>query len=77
MRRTGVKAIVGQDGVLRLELRLDPAHAGREVCVTIQPLPPMMTQEEWDAVVDRTAGAWKGDFERPPQGEYEKRDWLP
>jgi hypothetical protein len=77
MNRVEVDATVGADGVLRLEISLDPTEAGREVRVTIQPLTPKMTVEEWHAFIYRTAGSWQGDFERPPQGEYEERDPLP
>jgi hypothetical protein len=35
-----------------------------------------MTPEEWRAFVDEMAGSWQGDFERPPQGDYEVRDSL-
>jgi hypothetical protein len=35
-----------------------------------------MTPEEWAAFLDRTAGMWQGEFERPPQGDYEVREPL-
>jgi hypothetical protein len=46
--------------------------------VTVEPLAPKkpMTQEEWRAWVDSMAGTWQGEFERPPQGEYEQREPL-
>jgi hypothetical protein len=77
MSRVEVVSRVGSDGVLRLEVPLPPAEAGRDVRVTVEPLPPPMTPEEWRAFVLRTAGTWQGEFERPEQGEYEERDPLP
>jgi hypothetical protein len=46
--------------------------------VTVEPLAAKkpMTQEEWRVWVDSMAGAWQGEFERPPQGEYEEREPL-
>ena len=35
------------------------------------------SQEEWAAWAESMAGAWQGDFERPPQDEYERREELP
>ena len=73
-----VLSTVGDDGVLRLALPLPPAVAGRQVRVTVEPAPRrMMTQEEWGRGVFGLAGRWSGEFERPPQGEYEGRDPLP
>ena len=45
--------------------------------MTVEPTTkPTMTQEEWRAFIARTAGSWQGEFERPPQGEYEVREPL-
>jgi hypothetical protein len=77
MSRVEVVSKVGIDGVLRLEVPLPPAEAGRDVRVTVEPLPRPMTQDEWRSFVLRTAGTWQGEFERPEQGEYEERDPLP
>ena len=30
----------------------------------------------WNAFVDETAGAWEGEFIRPAQGEFERREPL-
>jgi hypothetical protein len=77
MNRVVVNGRVGEDGVLRLELPLGAAEAGRVVSVTVEAIgPPTMTPEEWRRLVLSTAGSWQGDFERPPQGELEKRDPL-
>ena len=71
-----VKSKVGSDGILHLELPVGVEKADREVQVTVELLPPTMTQAEWEAFVDSMAGSWEGDFERPPQGEYEVREPL-
>lgn len=72
-----MKSKVGTDGVLHLDVPLGAAEAGREVKVTVEPVSHPMTQEEWMAFIQATAGTWQGEFERPAQGEYEKRDDLP
>jgi hypothetical protein len=46
-----------------------------QIAEDVAPKKPM-TQEEWPAWVDSTAGTWQDDFERPPQGEYERRKSL-
>jgi hypothetical protein len=33
-----------------------------------------MTKDEWKTWVESMAGSWQGEFERPPQGEFEERD---
>jgi hypothetical protein len=81
MNRIVLHPRVGSDGVLHLSVPMGAAEAGREVEVTIES-PPSKTpgprdQEEWRRFVMETAGTWQGDFERPEQGEYEKRDELP
>jgi hypothetical protein len=77
MSRVEVLSRVGSDGVLRLNVSLPEVDAGREVKVTVESARPSMTQEQWREAVLRTAGKWQGDFERPPQGEYEEREPLP
>ena len=76
MSRVEVVSKVDSDGVLRVTVPL-PTEAGRDVRVTVEPLPRPMTPEEWRAFVLRTAGTWQGEFERPEQGEYEERNPLP
>jgi hypothetical protein len=77
VKRIELRAKVENDGRLWLEIPFDLSEAGREVRVVIDLLPPPMTQEEWYAFIDRTAGACQGDLQRPPQGVYEVRDPLP
>jgi hypothetical protein len=78
MNRIVVKSKVSSDGILHLSLPVGLAEADKEVQVTVEPLASRkpMTQEEWQAWVDAMAGTWQGDFERPPQGEYEEREPL-
>lgn len=33
-----------------------------------------MDAAAWNQFVDETAGAWEGEFVRPPQGEFEERE---
>ena len=58
-------------------------RAGSEVKVTIQPVtvppapPSQMSEQQWREFVARTAGSVDdATFERPPQGEYERRSEL-
>lgn len=77
MNRLVVKSKVGSDGILHLALPVGPEEANKEVLVTVEPVArPTMTPEEWRAWVASMAGTWEGDFERPPQGEYEEREPL-
>jgi hypothetical protein len=78
MDRIVVKSRVNGDGILNLSLPVGLAEADKEVQVTVEPLAARMpmTPEEWRAWVDSMAGTWQGDFERPPQGEYEEREPL-
>ena len=81
MTPTSITSRVGADGVLAIELPLGPAEANREVRVTVVPLAPnsdMSEQDwaEWRAWVKAMAGQWQGEFERPPQDDYEERDSL-
>ena len=79
MSRIEVLSKVGSDGVLRLNLPLSTADAGQDVRVIVEPAPrPAMTQDEWHAFIDRTAGSITDPaFRRWDQGEYEERDPLP
>lgn len=73
-----IRSKVGADGVLHLDLPLGIQEASQEVDVIVQSVRPtkLLTQEEWKAFIDRTAGTWQGEFERPEQGEYEVREPL-
>jgi len=76
MDRIVVKSRVGSDGVLHLAVPMGPADANREVQVTVEPVGPPLSADEWRRGIMETAGKWQGDFERPEQGEYEQRGPL-
>jgi hypothetical protein len=78
MKRMVLHSRVGSDGVLHITVPLGKEDADREVQVTIDPVPPTMTQEEWRQFVLSTAGSITDpSFVRHEQGEYEVRDELP
>ena len=71
---------VGGDGVLHLDVPVGPGSADRVVRVTVEPVagPTPMSQDEWRAFIQATAGSIDDPtFERPPQGEFERREPLP
>jgi hypothetical protein len=82
MTRIELRTRVGPDGILLLSVPAGMSEANREVKVIVEsadvPLgsPAKMTPEEWARFVDETAGAWKGELERPEQGRLENRDEL-
>jgi hypothetical protein len=48
------------------------------VVVTIEPAESRANgTEEYSAWLKTVAGAWRGEFERPPQGTFEEREPLP
>ncbi len=51
------------------------SEAGEEVEVVVKPTRPRMTQAEWKAFVERTAGSIP-DLERPPQWPVAEREPL-
>ncbi len=69
---------VGSDGVLQLTLPLGAAEANQEVNITVEPLRPTLSQEEWRKRVLSTAGSIPDPtFIRHDQGDYEERTELP
>ncbi len=74
---------VGPDGILTLSVPMGMSEANREIKVVVESAEDRaenaarMTQEEWGQFVAATAGAWKGELERPEQGEFEVRDQWP
>ena len=72
MTRRMLTARVGADGVLHVPL--GPREANRHVRVTIEPAAAEAARTDYLEFLRTTAGAWQGDFERPPQGDYETRD---
>ncbi|MGO8750187.1 MAG: hypothetical protein ACLQNE_29935 [Thermoguttaceae bacterium] len=72
-----VRSRVDADGVLRVAVPIGAAEADHEMQVTIEPLPQRNEEQaEYLAWLENAAGRWKGDFERPSQGEFEERDFL-
>lgn len=77
MNRLVVTSRVSSDGVLHLALPVGLEAADKEVQVTVEPVPPAApSPEQWRAWVQSLAGTWEGDFERPPQGDFEEREPL-
>ena len=80
MNRIVIRSKVGSDGVLHLSMPLGLVDAGEDVQVTVEPYSPqrtvIQTPGEWKSWVEEMSGSWQGDFERPPQGEYEQRESL-
>ena len=72
-----VRSRVDADGVLRVAVPVGAAEADRELQVTIEPLPHHGDEHaEYVAWLEKSAGRWKGDFERLPQGDFEERDFF-
>jgi hypothetical protein len=69
--RTRVR--VGSDGNITIPVGVE--EAGAEVEVVVTPAAPTLTQEEYQAIIRRTAGSIP-DLERPPQWVYAKREPL-
>jgi hypothetical protein len=70
-----LKARVGADGILKLEVPVGMKDVDCEVVVTLH---PRMTRAEWLAFIEETAGSLADNpIERLPQGEYEIRDEIP
>jgi hypothetical protein len=73
---------VDEDGVLRLALELGEEYANKFVRVTVESIEPPadhspLTDEERKELLKNIAGKWLGEFERPPQGDNERREELP
>lgn len=78
MNRLIVKSRIGADGVLHVSVPIGVADANRDVQVTIEPAETKgMTQDEWRAWVQATAGSIADPtFRRHEQGEFEQREAL-
>ncbi len=69
----------GQDKILRMNVPVEEPLGRYRVILIIEPESHRQRQEldQWPAgFFERTAGKWIGELERPPQGEYEKRESL-
>ena len=72
----------GADKVVRLAIPVEEANRRYHLVVLLEPAseeeektgPPMRS---WPpGFFESTAGKWVGELERPPQGEFEKREEL-
>jgi hypothetical protein len=83
MSRVVLTSRVGADGVLTLHVPLGKDDANRTVRVTVETADPgsagpILEPEAWARFVAETPGSISDPtFERPEQGEYERRDELP
>lgn len=69
-----MKQRVDADGILRFALELGQEYANKCVSLTVASIGPPpdtspLTDEERRKLIADLAGKWKGDFERPFQGE--------
>ncbi len=77
MNRIVFESRVGSNGILQLNLPAGQADADRDVRITVEPVEPRpLSADEWRRGILETAGKWQGEFERPEQGEYERREPL-
>jgi hypothetical protein len=70
----------GADKVVRLAIPVDEAFRRYHFVILVEPadgkqqVPPVRA---WPAgFIESTAGKWLGELERPPQGEFERREEL-
>jgi hypothetical protein len=82
MTHLELRARIGHDGILNLNVPVGISEANREVKVIVEPAESAaetaeLTPEKWARFVDETAGAWKGELERPAQGQLENQDRWP
>jgi hypothetical protein len=74
---TTFETVAHADKTLRLAITVDEANRPYHLVVLVEPAsndrqPPVRA---WPpGFFEATAGRWVGDLERPPQGEFEKRD---
>lgn len=78
MQRIEVERRVPLNGILQLTLPLGVDEADRLVKITVESVGPSqeMSREEWREWVSSMAGSWQGDFELPPQVDFEVRELL-
>jgi hypothetical protein len=80
MEAIKVKAHVGDDGILKLELPVGVSNSDLEVVVVVQSVEngrPDFDRAEWIAFVERTYGSLADDpIEREDQGVFEIRDEI-
>ena len=73
-----INSQAGSNGVLHLTVPLGLENANQDVQVTVEPVSKQqtLTRQEWSDFIARTAGQWRGDFEKPSLQEFESRDSL-
>lgn len=77
MRRIETIATVTDNGTLTIPVPADVPPGTHVVIVEIDERPIAVGHYDaidWSTFLQETAGAWLGDWERPPQGDYEVRD---
>jgi hypothetical protein len=76
MQTVTIRQKTGTDGILRLTIPVGIADAECEVVVVLQP--QAVEERGWlPDFFKRIGQGWQGErLERPPQGEYEKREPL-
>ncbi len=82
MTHLELRARIGPDGILNLNVPVGISDANREVEVIVEPADMggeaiEVTQEQWVRFVAETAGASLEELERPEPGEFEVREQLP
>jgi hypothetical protein len=65
MGRIVITSKVVDDGVLQLNVPVGTADASRDVQVTVEPVGPPPSADEWRRQILATAGKWQGMLERP------------
>ena len=58
---------------LHLAVSVDQPDTEFEVEVVVRSKKPSVSQQEYIEFLQKTAGAWQGDIERPEQGEPQER----
>ncbi len=69
-----VKSRINSDGILELKVPTDLPEGEVQVVLVIQSLNEEQTKGWPPNFFENTAGAWKGELERPAQGMFEERD---
>lgn len=81
MTRIELVSRIGEDGILHLDLPLGPAAANADYRVVVEqldeapkPAAPFASRGEWLQFIERTAGKWRGELERPEDPPPQERD---
>jgi hypothetical protein len=80
MQAVHVRSQIAEDGTIELKVPTGMQAGEVDVTLILHPVIPATAPTEQELEVSRrfvaqTAGAWAGEpLERPPEGEYEKRE---